>query len=173
VVAALRRQAVRAKLIGHNKLAYIYIYSRAFQTVRGLPQGSVISPLLYDFYVRLQQTGAGVQFMDMTISNLAFADDVTLIAGNEADMTTLLAVLDQHSQEFGYSINVAKSAVMWVRPSLRFKFKFKFNSKYIHTGHRTAAPELALLSEGRAPENIYILSTDSTSGKQPAPSVIT
>ena len=93
--------------------------SEPFTLGRGVPQGGVLSPLLYTVFINdlleeLAETKCGVELAGITVSSLSFADDLTLLAASPEQVRTLLAVLDRHSSAWQYEINVAKSAVMVV-----------------------------------------------------------
>ena len=58
-----------------------------FQIGKGLRQGCILSPYLFNFYTeyimrnaRLDETQAGIKIAGRNISNLRYADDTTLMA---------------------------------------------------------------------------------------------
>ena len=59
----------------------------------------------------VEAAGCGVALDDLTVSDLAFADDLALVSGSVADANAQLAVVHRHSQKWRYELNAAKSAV--------------------------------------------------------------
>ena len=92
--------------------------SEWFEVLRGVPQGGVLSPILYDLFIddllRELDHCTGFMIAGCNVPDLAFADDIALIAGAVSDMNSLLAVLHRHSSQFRYEINPAKCGVMAV-----------------------------------------------------------
>ena len=68
-----------------------------FQIMKGVPQGCVSSPCLFNLYAeyimrnaRLDEAQAGIKIAGRNINNLRYADDTTLMAGNEEELMSLL-----------------------------------------------------------------------------------
>ena len=68
-----------------------------FQTGKGVPQGCILSPCLFNFYVEyimrntgLEETQAGIKIARRNINNLRYADDTTLMAEIEEELKRLL-----------------------------------------------------------------------------------
>ena len=64
-----------------------------FQIGKGVHQGCILSPCLFNFYVayimrnaRLEEAQAGIKIAGRNINNLRYADDTTLIAESEEDL---------------------------------------------------------------------------------------
>ena len=58
-----------------------------FQIRKGIPQGCILSPCLFNFYAEyimrntgLEETQAGIRIAGRNINNLRYADDTTLMA---------------------------------------------------------------------------------------------
>jgi len=91
--------------------------TRSFRTTKGVHQGCVMSPLLFNMYMaelkeRLERRGiGGVGIGSQRIWNLAYADDIILIAKNRdamLDMMTLKVFLKDRSTE----LNMKKSKIL-------------------------------------------------------------
>ena len=63
-----------------------------FQIGKGVCQGCILSPWLFNFYAEdimrnagLEETQAGIKIAGRNINNLRYADDTTLMAESEED----------------------------------------------------------------------------------------
>ena len=68
-----------------------------FQIGKGVSQGCVLSPYLFNFYAEyimrntgLEEAQAGIKTAGRNISNLRYADDTTLMAESEEKLKSLL-----------------------------------------------------------------------------------
>ena len=68
-----------------------------FQIGRGVCQGCILSPCLFNLYAeyiirnaRLDEAQAGIKIAGRNISNLRYADDTTLMAESEEELKSLL-----------------------------------------------------------------------------------
>ena len=64
---------------------------------KGVRQGCILSPYLFDFYAEyimrnagLEETQAGIKIAGRNINNLRYADDITLTTENEEKLITSL-----------------------------------------------------------------------------------
>ena len=64
-----------------------------FQIAKGVLQGCISSPCLFNFYAEyimrnagLEETQAGIKIAGRNINNLRYADDTTLIAESEEEL---------------------------------------------------------------------------------------
>ena len=64
-----------------------------FQTGKGVPQGYILSPCLFNFYAEyimrntgLDEAQAGIKIAGRNINNLRYADDTTLMAESEEEL---------------------------------------------------------------------------------------
>ena len=76
-----------------------------FQIGKGVRQGYVLSPCLFNFYAeyimqnaRLDESQAGIKIARRNISNLRYADDTTLMAESEQELKTLLMKMKEESE---------------------------------------------------------------------------
>ena len=67
-----------------------------FQIRKGVRQGYILSPCLFNFYVEytmrnpgLEETQAGIKISGRNINNLRYADDTTLMAEREEELKSL------------------------------------------------------------------------------------
>ena len=68
-----------------------------FQMGKGVRQGCILSPCLFNFYAEyimrnagLEEIQAGIRIAGRNINNLRYADDTTLIAESEEELKRLL-----------------------------------------------------------------------------------
>ena len=68
-----------------------------FQIGKGVRQGCILSPCLFNFYAeyimrnaRLEETQAGIKIAGRNINNLRYADDTTLMAESKEELKSLL-----------------------------------------------------------------------------------
>ena len=68
-----------------------------FQIGKGVPQGCIVSPCLFNLYAeyimwnaRLNEAQAGIKIARRNINNLRHADDTTLMAESEEKLKSLL-----------------------------------------------------------------------------------
>ena len=88
--------------------------SRTFPLLSGVQQGSILSPLLYTIFIEkiivALRNGPGLRIDKRLNANcLLYADDIALIARNEADMNTLLRISLGTAERNNFNFNVEKS----------------------------------------------------------------
>ena len=59
---------------------------------------------------RLEETQAAIKIAGRNINNLAYADDITLMAENEEELKSLL--MKEESEKVGLKLNVKKTNIM-------------------------------------------------------------
>ena len=71
-----------------------------FQIGKGVRQGCILSPCLFNFYAGyimrntgLEETQAGIKIAGRNINNLRYADDTTLLAESEEELKSLTTIL--------------------------------------------------------------------------------
>ena len=75
-----------------------------FQIGKGLRQGCILSPCLFNFYAEyimrnagLDEAQAGIKIAGRNINNLRYADDTTLMAESEEELKILLMNVKEES----------------------------------------------------------------------------
>ena len=83
-----------------------------FQIGKGVRQGCIFSPCLFNFYAeyimrnaRLDETQAGIKIAGRNINNLRYADDTTLMAEIE-EPKSLLRKVEKESEKAGLKLNI-------------------------------------------------------------------
>ena len=99
-----------------------------FQIGKGVCQGCILSPCLFNFYAEyimrnagLEETQAGIEIARRNINNLRYADDTTLMAESEEELKSLLMKVKVESENFGLKLNIEKTEIMDLVPSLHGK----------------------------------------------------
>ena len=77
-----------------------------FQIGKGVGQGCILSPCLFNFYAEyimrntgLDETQAGIKIAGRNINNLRYADDTTLMAESEEELKSLLMKVKEKSEK--------------------------------------------------------------------------
>ena len=90
-----------------------------FQIGKGVCQGCIVSPCLFNFcaeYIMrnagLEETQAGIKIAGRNINNLRYTDDTTLMAESEEELKSLLMKVKEESEESGLKLNIQKSKIM-------------------------------------------------------------
>ena len=94
-----------------------------FKIEKGVCQGYMLSPCLFNFYRQyvmwsagLDNSQAGIKISWRTINNLRYADDTTLMAESKEDIKGLLMRVKEESEKAGLKHTIQKLKTM--APSL-------------------------------------------------------
>ena len=89
-----------------------------FQIGKGVRQGCILSPCLFNLYAEyitrnagLEETQAGITIARRNINNLRYADDITLIAENK-ELKSLLMKVKEESEKVVLKLNIQKTKIM-------------------------------------------------------------
>ena len=89
-----------------------------FQIGKGVRQGCILSPCLFNLYAEyimrnagLDEAQAGIKIARRNISNLRYADDTTLMAESE-EIKSLLMKVKEEGEEPGLKLNIQKTKIM-------------------------------------------------------------
>ena len=90
-----------------------------FQVGKGVHQGCILSPCLFNFYAEYitrnagpEETQAGIQIARRNINNVRYADDTTLMAESEEKLKSLLMKVKVESGKVGLKLNIQKTKIM-------------------------------------------------------------
>ena len=70
---------------------------------------------------RLDEAQAGIKIARRNINNLRYADDTTLMAESEEELKSLLMNVKEESEKFGLKLNIQKTKIRYLVPSLHGK----------------------------------------------------
>ena len=69
----------------------------------------------------LEKAQAGIKIAGRNINNLRYADDTTLMAESEEELKNLLMKVKEESGKVGLKLNIQKTKIMPLVPSLHGK----------------------------------------------------
>ena len=103
-----------------------------FQIEKGVRQGYILSPCLFNLYAEyimrnagLEETQAGIKIARRNINNLSYADDTTLMAESEEELTGLLMKVKEESEKVGLKLNIQKTKIMASGPITSWQIDVK------------------------------------------------
>ena len=87
-----------------------------FQMGKGVHQGCILSPCLFNLYAEsivknagLDEALAGVKIARRNINNLRYADDTTLMAASKEELKSLLMKVKEESEKVALKLNIQKT----------------------------------------------------------------
>ena len=90
-----------------------------FQIGKGVRQGCILSPRLFNLYAGyimrnagLQEAQAGINILGRNINNLRYVDDTTFMAESEEELKSLLMKVKVKSEKVGLKLNIQKTKIM-------------------------------------------------------------
>ena len=94
-----------------------------FQTGKGVCQGCILSPCLFNFYIeyimqndRLDKAQAGIKIARRNINNLRYADYSTRMTESEEELKSLLMKVKEESEKVGLELSIQKTKIMASSP---------------------------------------------------------
>ena len=89
-----------------------------FQIGKGVRQGCILPPCLFNFYAEyimrnagLEEAQAGIKIAGRNTNSLRYADDTTLMAESEEPKSLLMTVKEE-SEKVGLKLNIQKTKIM-------------------------------------------------------------
>ena len=94
-----------------------------FQIGKGLHQGCILSPCLFNLYAEyimrnagLDEAQAGIKTAVRNISNLTYADDTTFMPESEEELKSLLMKVKEESEKVGLKLSIQRTDIMASSP---------------------------------------------------------
>ena len=119
-----------------------------FQIGKGVHQGCILSPCLFNLYAEfimqnagLDEAQAGIKIAGRNINNLRYADDTTLMAESE-ELKSLLMKEKEESANVGLKLNIQKTKIMASGPITSWQIdgkKMETVRDFIHGGFKITA----------------------------------
>ena len=96
-----------------------------FQIGKGVRQGCILSPCLFNLYAEyimrhagLEEAQTGIKIAGRNINNLRYADDTTpLMAESEEELKSLLMKVKEENEKVDLKLNIHKTKIMESHPS--------------------------------------------------------
>ena len=90
-----------------------------FQIRKGVHQGCILSPCLFNLYAEyimqnagLDEAQAGIKTAGRNINNLTYADDTTVMAESKEELKSLLMKVKEESETVGLKLSIQKTKIM-------------------------------------------------------------
>ena len=106
---------------GHGTTAW-------FQIRKGVHQGCMLSPCLFNLYAEyilrnagLDEAQAGIKIAGRNINKLRYAYDTTLMAGSEEELKSLLMKVKEESEKASLKLNIQKMKIMASGPIISWQ----------------------------------------------------
>ena len=94
-----------------------------FQIGKGVCQGCILSPCLFNLYAEyimrnagLDEAQAGIKIAGRNINNLSYADDTTLMAESEEELKSLQMKVKEENEKVGLKLTIQKTKIMTSGP---------------------------------------------------------
>ena len=94
-----------------------------FEIGKGAGQGCILSPCLFNLYAEyimrntgLEEAQAAIKIAGRNINHLRYADDTTLMAESEEELTSLLMRVKEESEKVCLKLNIQKTKIMASSP---------------------------------------------------------
>ena len=89
-----------------------------FQMGKGVHQGCILSPCLFNLYAEyimrnagLEEAQAGIKIAGRNINHLRYADDTTLMAESKEERKSPLMKVKEESEKVGLTLNIQKTKI--------------------------------------------------------------
>ena len=89
-----------------------------FQIGKGVCQGCILSPCLFNLYAEyimrnagLDEVQAGIKIARRNINNLRYTDDTTIMAKSKEELKSLLTKVKVESEKVGLKLNIQKTKI--------------------------------------------------------------
>ena len=117
-----------------------------FQIRKGVHQGCILSPCLFNLYAEyvtrnagLEEAQAGIKIGGRNINNLSYADDTTLMAESVEELKNLLMKVKEESEKFGLKLNIQKMKIMASGPITSWQIDGETVADFIFGGSKITA----------------------------------
>ena len=130
-------------------LRNLYAATDWFRIEKGVWQGCLLSPYLFNLYIEhimrnagLDELQAGVKIGRRNINKLRFVDDTTLMAQSEEELKNLLMRVKEKNEKVGLKLNIKTTKIMASGPITSWKIereKVKEVTDFLFLGSKITA----------------------------------
>ena len=117
-----------------------------FQIGKGVDQGCILSPCLFNFYAeyimwnaRLDEAQDGIKIAGRNINNLRHVDDTTLMAEGEEELKSLLMKVKEETEKASLKFNIQKIKIMGPSPIISWQIDGETVTDFIFLGSKITA----------------------------------
>ena len=117
-----------------------------FQIRKGVHQGCILSPCLFNFYAEyimrhagLEEAQTAIKIAGRNINNLRYADNTTFMAESEEELKCLLMKVKQESEKVGLKLNIQKTKIMASGPITSWQIDGKTVADFTFLGSKITA----------------------------------
>ena len=117
-----------------------------FQIGKGVHQGCILSPCLFNFYAEyimrnaeLEEAQARIKIAGRNINNLRYADDTTLMTESKEELKSLLMKVKEESEKVGLKLNIQKTKIMASGPITSWQIDGETVADFIFLGFKITA----------------------------------
>ena len=110
-----------------------------FQTGKGIHQGCILSPCLFNLYAKyiirnvgLEDAQAKIKIAGRNINNLRYTDDTTLMAESEEELKSLLMKVKEVSGKVGLMLNIQKTEIIQSHHFMAGRWGNSRNSSWLY-----------------------------------------
>ena len=100
-------------------LLFLFGTSLLFQIGKGIRQGCILSPCLFNLYAEyimrnagLEEPQTGIKISGRNINHLRYVDDTTLMGESEEELKSLLMKVKVESEKVGLKLNIQKTKII-------------------------------------------------------------
>ena len=112
-----------------------------FQIGKGVCQGCISSPYLFNLHTEyiMQNSGmdeaqAGMKIAGRNITNLRYANNITLMAGSKEELKSPLMAVKEESENAGLKLNIQKTKILASGPITSWEIDGETVSDFIFWG---------------------------------------
>ena len=118
-----------------------------FQIGKGVCQGCLLSPCLFNFYAENimrnagleEETQTGIKIAGRNINNLRHADDTTLMAESEEELKSLLMKVKEESEKVDLKLSIQKTKIVASSPITSWQINGEIVADFIFLGSKITA----------------------------------
>ena len=114
-----------------------------FQIGKGVRQGCILSPCLFNFYAEyimkntgLEEAQAGIKIAGRNINNLRYAEDTILMQESKEELKSLLMKVKEVSEKVGLKLNIQKTKIMAPGPITSWQIDRETMKDFIFLGSK-------------------------------------